>query len=47
MVIAASTAETGRSKNGRMLPSDLISEVTKLCSTIVPMTMPSTIAATG
>src|SRR6185312_3816035 len=47
MVIEASTAATGRLKNGRMLPSDLMSEVTKLCSTIVPMTMPSTIAATG
>ena len=47
MVMAASTAATGRLKNGRMLPSDLMSEVTKLCSTIVPMTMPSTIAATG
>src|SRR5262245_118563 len=47
MVIEASTAATGRLKNGQMLPSDLMSEVTKLCSTIVPMTMPSTIAATG
>jgi hypothetical protein len=30
MVIEASTAATGRLKNGRMLPSDLMSEVTKL-----------------
>ena len=30
-------AATGRLKNGQMLPSDLISEVTKLCSTMVPI----------
>jgi hypothetical protein len=47
MVMAARTAATGRLKKGRMLPSDLMSEVTKACSTIVPMTIPSTIAATG
>ena len=46
-VIAASTAATGRSKKGSTSPSDLMSEVTKFCSTIVPMTMPSTMAATG
>src|SRR5882724_9336576 len=34
---AARIAEIGRSKNGRMLPSDLISEVTKACSTMVPI----------
>ena len=43
----ASTAETGRSKNGSRLPSDLMSDVTKLCSNMVPITMPSTVAATG
>ena len=47
MVRADRMLETGRSKKGRSEPSDLISEVTKLCSTIVPMTMPSTMAATG
>src|SRR3954463_8875956 len=47
IVQAARTADTGRSKKGRILPSDLISDVTKACSTMVPMTMPSTIAATG
>ena len=47
MVMAASTAAIGRSKKGRRLPSDLISEVTKLCSTMEPMTRPSTSAATG
>ena len=47
MVQAARIAEIGRSKNGRIEPSDLISEVTKACSTIVPITMPSTMAATG
>ena len=46
-VQAARIAEIGRSKNGRIEPSDLISEVTNACSTIVPMTMPSTMAATG
>src|SRR4029077_1706898 len=44
MVRAARTPPTGRLKNGRMLPSDLMSEVTKACSTMVPMTIPSTIA---
>ena len=47
MVQAARTAATGRLKKGRMLPSDLIRDVTKFCSTIVPMTIPSTMAATG
>jgi hypothetical protein len=41
IVDAASTADTGRSKNGRIEPSDLISEVTKACSTMVPITMPT------
>ncbi len=36
MVRAARTAATGRLKNGRMLPSDLMSEVTKLCSPSCP-----------
>src|SRR6185436_1684747 len=39
IAIEARIAEIGRSKNGRMLPSDLISDVTKACSTIVPITM--------
>src|SRR5262245_1839076 len=47
IAMEARIAATGRSKNGRMLPSDLISEVTKACSTMVPITMPSTMAATG
>src|SRR6185295_1024608 len=47
IAMAARIAAIGRSKNGNMLPSDLISEVTNACSTMVPMTMPSTMAATG
>src|SRR5207245_7714943 len=47
IAMAARIAAIGRSKNGNMLPSDLISEVTNACSTIVPITMPSTMAATG
>ncbi len=47
MVNEARIVETGRLKNGQMLPSDLISDVTKLCSTIEPITTPSTSAATG
>ena len=43
----ASTAATGRLKNGSRLPSYLINDVTKFCSTIVPMTAPRTRAATG
>src|SRR3954452_13029912 len=47
VAIEARIAEIGRSKNGRMLPSDLINDVTNACSTMVPITIPSTIAATG
>ena len=47
IVMAARTTATGRSTKGSRLPSDLISEVTRLCSTIGPITMPSTSAATG
>src|SRR5206468_5294914 len=47
IAMAARIAAIGRSKNGNMLPSDLISEVTNACSTMVPITMPSTMAATG
>jgi hypothetical protein len=34
-------------EKGNTLASDLMSDVTRLCSTILPMTMPSTSAATG
>ncbi len=37
IAMAARIAAIGRSKNGRMLPSDLISEVTNACSTMVPI----------
>src|SRR3954454_11509034 len=47
IAIEARIAEIGRSKHGRMLPSDLINDVTNACSTMVPITIPSTIAATG
>src|SRR5262245_43910452 len=47
MAMDARITATGRSKKGGILPSDLISDVTKACSTIVSITMPSTMAATG